>query len=341
MVKFENLSEKAFRQGRVQEFFKVLSRELMDLNDIEVSIVEPTGSSLKRSSESEEILDKAWQRRISSGFKPWPNDTKPSRYRLASHEIVRQPDGKTKMRLTLDPCVSYRDFNASESEEFRTFINTQGAEGVHYEPNAVAVSTVIFCKDSGGDMHMLVTIRNEKQDYKPGGFHVSTGGFMQIDPNEKNPITAALRENQEESGIAADELSDIAVLGMTYNPQRPHPDLIFVADTTLTVEEIQQRVHDDENQLFFIPAERKKLQQWLLAYAHAAVAPALASIILAGKLIVAKKKDDAGMPIDSDVWEQEMLKALAWRFKDPTTPEGKELEQRDVARLTKNTGTEI
>lgn len=315
----ENLSQKMEREGIEQKFFEISAEGKFQPEQIEVQI---TNGSLKRSVESENFIEQQWQQKLADGLKSWPNDTKPTRYRLAGTKVM-----DNRLILTLDPCVSYRDFAGSNSSDFAKRF------GPDYLPRALAVTVILIAKNKNGEEQILMTLRKPDHDYKAGGYHISTGGFMEID-KETDPTRAALRELHEESGIDETELNSLVCIGVVANPWTKHSDIVYEAKTALSVEDILTKEHDRENNLLFIPTERKKLQQWLLGTAHAATGIATAGLLLTGKESVGREKDDAGQLIDGEKWYREMLKALAWRsekYDDESVR--KTLEKRDKLRL--------
>ena len=329
-----NLSRAAEEEGREQKFFEVLAEGHFAPENIETRLVEP-GSTLKRAPESEAFIEAGWEKEIENmaarGEKPWPNDLKPTKYRLAGFAVEGD-----KLVVTLDPCVSYRDFRGVRTEEF---VQRFGKEAL---PNPLSALTMVIAKDRAGEEHMLVTLRNPKQDYKPGGYHVSTGGLMDS-RRDKTPIDAALGELAEESGILKDELEQFECRGLVYNPWTFHSEIVFRADTRTTIEDIIERrkekarskgltEEEAEGELLFVPTKRVKLQQWLLGPAHAGVPSGLAEILLVGKDLVAEQGEDG------ERWYEEMRKALAWRSAEYENEAVRDaLEHRDSERLSKIT----
>ncbi len=330
-MNIENLSKKTIERGESQRFFTVLESGKWRPDAIKTVITEP-GTTMKRTSESEEILGTVWQTSIKKGLTPWPEDETPTRYRLAKHEEEVGSGDERTLVLTLDPTISYRDAHASQSEAFQEFVRSKGKEGKDYEPLPLAVTAVVVAKNTQGELMMMMTKRR-RADYKLGGLHASLGGFLEI-RKETDPTAAALRETEEEAALKEEEISSLYSAGLVHNPWTGGADLVYAMETDIPAEVLSVRQGDGENETFFIPLTRKKLQEWLLAPVHAAVAPALASVIMVGKEYIRAEKDSAGNPIDADAWAEEMLRALAWRSQDYDDPAVREsLEQRDIKRL--------
>lgn len=288
-----------------QKFFTLLTEGRFSPDQIDVEVTEP-GATLMRSPESESYIERRWQEHLAAGNKPWPNDLKPTRYRLASVAVT---GGRLKIKL--DPCVSYKDHIGSLTREFEdTF-------GHDFVPDALAVTVVVTTVDN----QTLVTLRNMKTDYKPGGYHVSVGGFMDI-RKETNPAAATLRETEEETGIKPEEIENLVCLGAAYNPWTLHTDLIFEAKTTLTAAELLERAHDDENELLFVPMEKSSFEYWMLEAMHANVVITMAAMVLVGQRLYGHE------------WRETMLRALAVGSRDYDSEEMRqELEKRDLVRL--------
>lgn len=311
MVTFENLSARMEHEGKKQEFFKIIVEGKFSPNELEFHEV-PAGSSIKRTPESEAYLEAEWEKLLANGFKPWPNDTKPTRYRLVDVKIENG-----KLVTTLDPGISYRDCVGGSKDEYHERFGEEASV------RGLASTVVVLARTKEGEERMMITLRNEKQDYKPGGFHVSTGGWIDVKKKE-TPVQAAYRELQEEAGVSAEEVENLFCRGIVNNPIKDHGDMVFQGTTSVPVEELMKRTHDDENEVLFIPTDQQKIQQWLLAPAHANTTIGLSAILLFGK-------DRFG-----DQWFNEMNAALAWRSQNYSDESNRDaLEARDTGRLAK------
>jgi ADP-ribose pyrophosphatase YjhB (NUDIX family) len=267
-----------------------------------------THDTMQRNKESEQFIEKGWCRHLASGAKPWANDLKPTRYRAVSIKVIGG-----RLEVTIDPCVSYKDFIGSLTPEFEERF------GHDFVPDPLALTAVIVTADN----KMLVTLRNDKTDYKPSGYHVSVGGFMDTH-KEQCPVAAALREVEEETGIMPEEIAHLSCLGAAYNPWTLHTDLIFRAETSLTSQEVLTRAHDDENEVLFIPIDQQSIERWILVPMHANVVITMAAMILFGEEMFGHD------------WRMDMLAQLARGSKNYKSAEVRRaLERRDLARLAK------
>jgi len=222
-----------------------------------------------------------------------------SRFRLAGHTIIGD-----ELVLKLDPCVTYKDYLGSNCAEYEKYF---GARAV---PNALAVTVLIQTAD---DKTML-TLRNMKADYKPGGWHASTGGFINIGKitkktgKQETPAEAGLRELFEESGVRPDEVEEYRAMSLVYNPWTVHTDLVLRAKTKLTMAEIIERPHDDENELVFIDTTPESYDYWIKGGMHSNVIIAMAAMIAHGARAW------------GNVWKEQILAALAEGSKDYDDP---------------------
>lgn len=215
-------------------------------------IIKKTSGLLKRSPASEKFIEKEWQKRITSDQKAWPNDTKPSRYHFGG--LKKSSDA---LLLLADPSISYRDTLGSRPAKFRKLFPKK------YSPVPITVSLALTVKNSRGEEMLCLTSRNTTQDAHAGGFHVTTGGAMEI-KKDKKPFDAALRETKEEIGLKPREISNIRCRAIAYNPWLSEIGVIFTATAKVTAKEIQSRPHDDENKTLFIPLTKKNLEYLLL-----------------------------------------------------------------------------
>ncbi len=327
----ENLSLKAEQEGWKQKIFEMKVEGDFKPEDISFEIVEP-GTRFMRSPESEAFIEEKWQEHIKIN-KPWPKDTVPTKYHLAE---TRVEDGK--LLLILDPCISYKDLICAAHKEFADRF------GLDFVPNVLAATTLVTAKNTHNEERILMTLRNTKTNYKPLGYHASVGGYMEIE-KDKTPTDAVYRELSEEAGITSEEVIDLVCQGIAYTPNICVSDILFKTPLGISVEEIiSRRKHyarehnlseeEAENSLLFIPAERRKIQEWLLGTVHAGAAAGIANLLEYGCSIAAQEKDDQGNIIDGEQWKAKMLTSLAWRSADYNSDQvKKQLEARDVARL--------
>lgn len=305
-----------------QKFFEPIVEGFFIPEQIETRCT-AAGETLVRTPESEKYIEEKWQEVLAGGFKPWPNDTKPSRYRFVGAEVK-----EGKLVLTLDPTVSYKDAATTRSKDFAERFGEACA------PNPVAVTTVLIAKDSAGKEHMLMTLRNESHDFKPGGYHISVGGAMEI-KKDANPIDTCLREMNEEVGLAANELHGVMCVGVVKHSQQSATEIIFEARTNVPLEEILKRNHDDENTVVAIPTTPSELRRWIVVPTFANVCVTSAAVLMVGTELVNQQYPN-GDGTEAAQWHREMLDLLAARsdqFEKATPAEQAELEKRDVERL--------
>ncbi len=245
--------------------------------DIETVITEP-GTTLLRCHESEAAIEAVWQKLLAAGFRPWPNDLKPTSYRFAG--VEQEEDGGVV--VTLDPCLSYRDRIGSRTDEFGKQFDSR------FYPMPLAVTTVLTALDSSGEEKMMVTMRDATQDVKPGGFHVSTAGVVNIQ-KDKTPTEAVYREALEECGATKDEITDLSLRAFVYGPWTLHMEMIYFAKLSISCEEVMSRKHGKEDIVLFIPKTIGMITWLLLIGLHAAVPVGAAALVLLGEEVLGGK----------------------------------------------------
>lgn len=229
---------------------------------------------------------------LATGFTPWPNDLKPTRYRFAGYK--ERADGK--IAVTLDPCVSYRDFIGARQPEFAERFSEE------FHPRNLAVTTVLTARDAGGVERLLITLRDNTQDVKPGGFHVSTAGVANIS-KDQTPTATAFREAKEESGAEPGEIADLSLRAFVFGPWTLHMEMIYFARLTVTCEEIVERFKEanerslrrlnPKDYLAFLRNESVVAEQLFLLALYAAVPVGAAALLLHGNELVRKTEDTA------------------------------------------------
>ena len=315
---WEKRAEKVlmFINEPTQNFFKVLWSGDIAPENIITNI---KTNSLVRTDVSEKWMEKEWNNFLREGLSALPDDTKSSRYRFCDF----REDG-INITITLDPCVSYRDFIGGRSA---TFFETFGVE---YSPQPLSVSVLVTTPDTDHPMIMLSVRRNV--DYKSGGYHASIGGFVDIH-KENNPVSALYREVKEECGIERHELKNVRCVSLVYNPRVFHYDMVFTATVRIDSKEIQKRMKDDENEsLFFIPATRQSIEGLIKKTSHAIVSTAMVGLLLVGKRLPAQD----GEREQPEEWHGRMLAVLAKESENYDSPQIRaDLEARDIARFRK------
>ena len=238
---------------------------------------------LKRNPSSEKFIKNEWQKRVASGLKPWPNDALPSRYGFNGLEI-----SGNSIRILSGSVLSYRDIIGSRPIKFRELFSRE------YWPVPLTADMVVLAKNKKGEDMIGITLRNASQDQNGGGIHTTTGGAIEI-KKDKKPIDAALRETEEEMGIKPEELSGVYCRGILFNPHLSEIGIIFVATADIPVEEIKTLVHDNENEIMFISAQKKNLEYWLLKLTYANSHDGIIGMLMAGEDLYGKKWKDAMM----------------------------------------------
>lgn len=299
----------------MQKFFDILVTGSFSPERIRTEIVRDT---MRRTEESDAFIERRWQDHLRSGFMSWPNDLESTRYRFVKADVT---DGS--LAVTVDPCVSYRDFIGAESFEFR------GRFGEESLPRSLAVTALVFARTESGEERMLITLRKPGHDYKAGGYHASIGGMMDS-RNETDVVQAVLRELQEESGIGENDLEELTGRAVVMNRWTMHPDVIFKAVARCPVEEILRRVNDGENSLLFVPTTRRSIEEWMIEPIHANVIISTAAMLLIGRDVVSREHGETA----ARTWCHRIMRILDWCSRDYDDPiERLRLERRDVARL--------
>jgi hypothetical protein len=261
---------------------------------------------MKRSLESISFTQGASAQRAAMGIKAWPGDSLPTRF----HYVDCEAEVGT-LRIFAEACVSYEDHAACVLPEFEERF------GLTYLSMAIATSWLL---ESEG--HILVTQRL-KADYKNGGLHFSSGGFMTIEQEPSGDTRhAVIREGYEEVGLTEDEISSITCLGVAYDNVQKKPDAIFKATTNVPIEEIKRRKTDKENVNFWMPISEPNVRHLLLESAHSVVPMGQAALLLRG-----------GELFGQD-WLYEMNQRLIKKAGDYNNPVARRArEKEDIARV--------
>lgn len=312
---FRNRSQEAYDKSLEHKLYRVIQEGEFQNEQVKFDFVEP-GSSLQRTPEMIQYIDDIWQGLITSGLRPWPNDTKATRYRVVSSEIR---DGV--LHVVLDPCLSYKDIICSGTKKFRERFPQENAN-VH----ALFQDACIIAVDDDGTEKILLSIRSQDVDFLPGGAHVSAGGGVEM-AKDKEPTDGILREVKEEIGIEKSSIDEITCLGIhTFETHGPIYSMPFIIKTNLSPKEIKAKENDQEMSNFiWVPTDSKSIQQCILAFTHAHTPLGIASLLAYGRKKFGKN------------WLTEMEVALAWRTNgefDYTQPgKREELMRRDTERL--------
>ncbi len=273
-------------------------------------ILQVTPGLLKRNPVSEKFIEKEWQKKIAAGLKTWPNDTKPQRYHFGGLKI-----SNNDIKILADPSISYQDVLGSRPDNFRKLFKKE------YRPIPVSVDMILMAKNKMGEKMLGLTLRNANQDYKAGGFHVTTGGAMEIG-KDKKPIDAALRETEEEMGIKPKELSNISCRGIIFNPCQSEIGIMFVATANIPTEKILSRPHDNENNILFIQLKKESLEYWLLEFTHANSVDGIVGALTIGSDLYGKK------------WAENILAKIIKKSSGYSNAQKRRsLEKKDIKKL--------
>ena len=272
--------------------------------------IKKTPGLLKRSARAEKFIENEWKKQISSGLKTRPNDIRPSRYHFGGLKIA-----KKFIEISAEPIISYQDVIGSRPDKFRKLFKKESW------PTPVSADMVLIAKNKKGEEMLGITLRNADQDYKAGGFHITTGGAMEIG-KDKKPIDAALRETEEECGIKSKELSNVSCRGIIFNPYQSEIGIIFVATANIPTEKILSRRHDNENNTLFIPLKKEILEYWLLELTHANSTDGIVGALTVGSDIYGKK------------WAENILAKIMKKSAGyGNAKKEKVLEKRDIRKL--------
>ena len=292
-----------------KDFFDILFWDKIDPNKV---TLEKTTGLLKRSSASEEFIGNEWWKKITYGFEPWPHDTQPTRYHFGGIDV-----SNGFVKIIADPAISYRDVMGSRPEKFR------GLFAKEYWPITISVDMILVAKNKWGEKMLAITLRGANHDYNPSGFHVTTGGSMEIGKDEK-PIDAALRETEEECGIKPRELSGILCRGITLIKDTQEIGVMFSATVNASAEEMLSRYHDNENEVLFVPTDKNNLEYLLTKFTYASSYDGIIGMLTIGEEFHGKH------------WRDGIMTKLYKRVgKSLSSVKNKELEKMDIEKFKK------
>ncbi len=232
--------------------------------------IEEVQGALRRTPMSEAWKEGVWTTYTKKlGFKPWPNDKKPSRW----HFVNALANGK-ELVIQADPSTSYFDCLGSRFPEFEERF------GKSFVAVNLSVGISVVAKNRHGENCMLVCLRSEKNDYKRGGLTIGAAGAISM-KNKETPKDAALRELKEEAGIEAHEIKNLECLGVAREVNLPDGGPEFFAFTDVSVEELHLRKHDEENETLFVPL--KLLTDWVCNFSYAICECSIAGFLMVGQ----------------------------------------------------------
>jgi len=116
----------------------------------------------------------------------------------------------------------------------------------HFPPevraNLIGASTGVISSDG----HLLMGVRNHRVAYYPGRVHPFAGSLEVRDVVDV--FEDARREIFEEIGVQSSEITSIRCMGIARDEVLFHPELIFIARTSLLASEIESRLDKDEHE---------------------------------------------------------------------------------------------
>jgi 8-oxo-dGTP pyrophosphatase MutT (NUDIX family) len=146
---------------------------------------------------------------------------------------------------------------------YRIFVGTNMAHpewietiGRHVMANTVGVSTTLITADN----HIMLGRRSDNVAYYPRRLHPFSGS---LEPRDKLDLfDEALRELHEELGLVANEIAEIACIGIIEDMQLRHPETVLYARTEKTRLEIEQSLRGNEHtDAWSCPATRTAVQK--------------------------------------------------------------------------------
>jgi hypothetical protein len=174
-------------------------------------------------SDVERVIDETW-RRVTG--RPGVQLFDGPMYRLESFDA-----SPALLRLSVSS-TSYKPFVGTNL--FNPQLATQYGPGVLANP--VGVSTLVHTADD----FLMLGRRNTSVAYYPDRVHPFAGT---IDPEDgDDPFVAAQRELKEELRLSGEHISGQRCVGLVEDNAILQPELIFVAGTTLSRDQIQQHV---------------------------------------------------------------------------------------------------
>lgn len=182
----------------------------------------------------------------------------------------------------------------------------------------------------------LIFVRRSLKGYKPGAAS-TVGGYpdTELDQDNNNhwdPFKTITREILEETSIAPAEIKDLHLTGIIYNKDQQNPNLAFVAEITLTEEELRsglsngQRKTDKEVDLKFIPDTKEELRNLSLWYALANSPAGISTMAFYGS-------QKYGPDFLNFVLER--LERRSQKYQTLTTEQQEKIQQKASKRLSK------
>ncbi len=244
--------------------FSVLAEGPFNPKDIWVS---PTNKTIKHSSELDDYIENNWQNYIKD---------KPTK--AFNNSMLLFTDAFSLGRyLILETGLT--DFKERVATQKKEILQKYGME-------AVSVTLGVGVLSITADNKVVVAQRLTYHPRKKGGLH-NIGGIVDqkkdITSGSPDLIKALAREMEEETGIINEEFQLTSCLGLIQSTETYACDLLFLAKTFLTAEEIKMRKNDQELALRFIPNTPEDIGYTLLRNLKTASGPCIALLYLYGK----------------------------------------------------------
>ena len=226
-------------------------------------------SAWRSTPEVEQAIDRAWSEATARPgvflfdgpmcrLEAW--EAQPHRLRLALSE--------TSYKIFLGTNLTHPDF----ADRF----------GPQILANPVGVSPALLTADN----YLMMGRRNASVAYYPNRIHPFAGA---LDPGDSDVFVAVRRELNEELSFEDDDITEILCTGIAEDLSIRQPELIFLARSTRTHQEIERRLdateHDDS---WSIPATRQALDSLFASLRstprHDFTPVAIASLLLFSRL---------------------------------------------------------
>lgn len=218
----------------------------------------------------EAAIEKVWQARnearLAAGQKPLESAS------LNLKRAIVEND-----RLVIEVAEgTYKDHIAIQDRDFRNAFPD-------FDPRTIGTNIVVRTNDS----KLMIIQRSMDSATKPGALSVVGGqGDIGKDCDEDgiwDPFKTIARELEEEAGIKKDEVNNLVAAGIIYNKTIRNPSIIFYADSSLSSDQIRQRVGDGEVWVKFIAGDQADLEHSILWWTSSPSPSGSAALAIYGK----------------------------------------------------------
>lgn len=189
--------------------------------------VDHAPSTCKSNSEIDQAIDRAWQE---TNARPGVQLFDGSMCRLESWHAAPQ-----RLQLTLSH-TTYKRFLGTNL----THPHLADRFGPQVLANPVGVSPALLTSDN----FLMMGRRNASVAYYPNRVHPFAGA---LDPTDASPFAAVRRELREELSLADADVPEIHLTGIAEDLSIRQPELIFLARTTRTREQIEAALDRTEH----------------------------------------------------------------------------------------------